>query len=90
MQDHQVKNKYEKPKLILKSNWKTIFFANSGGFSSKRVCGVVGWLCCLIILGVSFIYDKQVNEFADYVLITSASLLGVDSLTGIFTKGNRR
>jgi hypothetical protein len=41
----------------------------------------------LLIAG--FILEKPVNEFADYVLITSASLLGVDSLAGIFSKGNR-
>lgn len=72
-----------------KFDWRTIFIANSGGLSSKRICGVLGWILCLILLIVSFCCDKEVNEFADYVLITSASLLGVDSLSGIFTKSNR-
>ena len=70
-------------------NWKTIFVANSGGLSSKRVCGVLGWMVCLALLIISYIQQQEVNEFADYVLITSASLLGVDSLAGIFTKTDR-
>lgn len=67
----------------------TLFQANSGGLSSKRVCGVIGWLVCLILLICSAIFKFEIDEFADYVLITSASLLGVDSLQGIFSKGDR-
>ena len=70
-------------------NWRTIFQKNSGGFSSKRICGVLGWLVCIVILIVGFILEKPVGEFADYVLITSASLLGVESLAGVFNKSNR-
>ena len=70
-------------------DWRTVFLANSGGLSSKRICGIAGWIVCLILLVVGFITYKEINEFADYVLITSASLLGVDSLSGIFTKSNR-
>ena len=67
----------------------TLFQANSGGLSSKRVCGVLGWIVCLVLLICSAICKFSIDEFADYVLITSASLLGVDSLQGIFTKSNR-
>ena len=67
----------------------TMFLAKSGGLSSKRVAGLLGWVVCLILLCLGFYFEKQIDEFADYVLITSASLLGVDSLQGIFTKGDR-
>lgn len=67
----------------------TLFQAKSGGLSSKRVCGVLGWVVCLVLLICSAIFKFSIDEFADYVLITSASLLGVDSLQGIFTKSNR-
>ena len=67
----------------------TLFQANSGGLSSKRVCGVLGWIVCLVLLICSAIFKFSIDEFADYVLITSASLLGVYSLQGIFTKSNR-
>ncbi len=83
------RQEYTRPKLDTKMSWKTIFLAHSGGFSSKRVCGVIGWLVCIILLIAGFILEKPISEFADYVLITSASLLGVDSLTGVFSKGNR-
>ena len=86
MQDHQVKNKYEKPKLTLKSNWKTIFFANSGGFSSKRVFGALGMLICLGLLIASFVMERPIPDFAELVYITSASLLGLDNVTDIFKK----
>lgn len=91
MQNHYQLNRqrYTKPKLTTRTSWKTIFFAHSGGFSSKRICGVLGWIVCMGLLIAGFILEKPVNEFADYVLITSASLLGVDSLAGIFSKGNR-
>jgi hypothetical protein len=67
-----------------------MFMANTGGISSKRVCGVVGWLVCLIMLGLGFWFQKEIPEFGDYVIITSASLLGVDSLAGIFTKSEKK
>lgn len=91
MQNHYQPNRqrYTKPKLTTRTSWKTIFFAHSGGFSSKRICGVLGWIVCMGLLIAGFILEKPVNEFADYVLITSASLLGVDSLAGIFSKSNR-
>lgn len=66
--------------------WKTIFQANSGGFSSKRVFGAIGMLICLVLLTAAFIMDKEVPDFAELVYITSASLLGLDNVTGIFTK----
>lgn len=77
-------NKKKKYSLV------TMFTAHSGGLSSKRVCGILGWIVCLILLVLSFFLKVSVDEFADYVLITSASLLGVDSLAGIFTKSNRK
>ena len=70
----------------LKINWKTIFQANSGGFSSKRVFGALGMFICLILLIMSFILEKPIPDFAELVYITSASLLGLDNVTDIFKK----
>ncbi len=69
-----------------KVSWKTIFQANSGGFSSKRVFGALGMLICLGLLVASFIVDKPVPDFAELVYVTSASLLGLDNVTDIFKK----
>ena len=67
-------------------NWKTIFQKNSGGFSSKRICGVIGWMICLIVLLFAFILGKEVPGYGELIAITSASLLGLDSVTGIWQK----
>ena len=69
-----------------KFSWRTIFQAHSGGFSSKRVAGVLGMGICLVILIAAFITEKPVPDFAELVYITSASLLGLDNVTGIFSK----
>lgn len=58
----------------------SILSAQKGTISSKRVCGLTGWLVCLIVLIVCAINNTQAPEFADYVIITSASLLGIDSV----------
>ena len=41
---------------------------------------------CLVLLVFAFIMDKEVPDFAELVYITSASLLGLDNVTGIFSK----
>lgn len=65
---------------------KTIFQANSGGFSSKRICGVLGWFVCLIVFMWAFIVKAEVPDFGDMVIIMSSSLLGIESVASIFSK----
>ena len=73
-----------------KLNWKTIFQANSGGFSSKRVFGALGMITCLGLLIASFVLERSIPDFAELVYVTSASLLGLDNVTDIFkTKVNK-
>lgn len=69
-----------------KFNWKTIFQAHSGGFSSKRVFGALGMLICLGILVAAFVMERAIPDFAELVYVTSASLLGLDNVTDIFKK----
>ena len=69
-----------------KFNWKSIFQAHSGGFSSKRVFGALGMVICLGLLITAFITQKPLPDFTEIVYITSASLLGLDNVTGIFSK----
>lgn len=69
-----------------KFDWRTIFVKNSGGISSKRVCGILGWICCLGLLIVGFFIEKEIPVYAEMIAITSASLLGLDSITGIWQK----
>ena len=67
-------------------DWRTIFIKNSGGISSKRVMGVLGWLVCIGILIAGFITAKDIPQFAELMAVTSASLLGIDCVTSIWTK----
>ena len=76
----------KKPNKYNKFDWRTIFLKNSGGISSKRVCGILGWVICLGILIAGYIQVKEIPMFAEMVAITSAGLLGLDSITGIWQK----
>lgn len=67
-------------------NIKSIFLATKGSISSKRVCGVIGWLACVGVLIYCTIITAQAPVFADAVLFATAALLGVDSITGIWKK----
>ena len=65
--------------------------ATQGSVSSKRVCGVLGWLVCLGVLTYCTIKVIQAPVMVDAIIITSATLLGVDSITSIWKKnGNKR
>lgn len=77
----------EESKSINKNfDWRTIFLKNSGGISSKRVCGILGWLCCLSLLTFGFFMEKEIPGYAELIAVTSASLLGIDSVTSIWQK----
>ena len=67
-------------------NIKSIFLATKGSISSKRVCGVIGWLACVGVLIYCTIIAAQAPIFSDAVLFATAALLGVDSITGIWKK----
>lgn len=71
------------------ANFNEIFQTPEGRFSSKRVCGILGWVALLF----SYIYllvTKQAEpEFTDPLLWAIVTLLGVDSITYAFQRGNR-
>lgn len=67
----------------------SVLSAQPGTISSKRLCGVLGWLVCLGILIFCAISGTEAPEFADYVIITSASLLGIDSVVLPFQRKNK-
>lgn len=67
-------------------DWRTIFIKNSGGFSSKRILSIIGFLTCVGLLIAAFILDKEVPEFAETMLICCISLYGVDAIPNFWTK----
>ncbi len=82
-----MQSKYQRnQKKEFNFDWRTIFLKNSGGISSKRVMGILGWIVVLGILIAGFISEKEIPQFAEMTAIISASLLGLDSITSIWTK----
>ena len=77
---------HSKKKKDFRFDWRTIFLKDSGGISSKRVMGILGWLVVLGILIAGFICEKEIPQFAEMISVISASLLGLDSITSIWTK----
>lgn len=56
------------------------------GVSSKRVCGVLGWLVCLSINIGCAITGQEAPQVTDTVLYCCMGLLGIDSVTRIWRK----
>ena len=54
------------------------------GVSSKRVCGLLGWLVCLGVLIFCTIKVVQAPEMIDMIILAIMGLLGIDSVTGIW------
>lgn len=83
-----VKNnkKYYCKKKDPRFDWKTVFLKNSGGISSKRVCGLLGWGTCVGIFIAGFILNKEIPDYGEVIAITSATMLGIDCVTSIWHK----
>lgn len=56
------------------------------GLSSTRLCGFAGWVVCLFICIWCTILVIPAPEIVDLLFICSTSLLGIDSVTGIWKK----
>ena len=56
------------------------------GLSSKRVCGVLGWVACLIICLWCTFHGIQAPVIVDTLFICSTTLLGADSVVKIFNR----
>ena len=80
------KNIYKNKRGISRFDWRTIFLKNSGGLSSKRLCGILGWFVCLSILIAGYVSTKEIPQYAELIAVTSAGLLGIDSVTSIWSK----
>lgn len=72
--------------MTTKQFFKSIFLNQPNSISSKRVCGVLGWLLCLGVLGYCTFKEIQAPVMVDTIVITSAALLGVDSIMNIWKK----
>jgi hypothetical protein len=53
------------------------------GISSKRVCGVLGWIVAIVVLLYCTVHVIQAPLM---ILVCCMALLGIDSITGIWKK----
>lgn len=65
---------------------KETLSAPSGILSSKRVCGVIGWLVIIGIMIYCAISGSQAPLMIDTFMLCCMGLLGIDSVTGIWKK----
>ena len=73
-------------KTSQKIPFRTIFQAKSGGFSSKRVCGFLGWIVIMFCCIWCVIKGTDAPDFITELIIGCASLLGVDSVSEAISK----
>lgn len=66
---------------------KQIIMSHSG-ISSKRVCGVLGFIIILFVLVYCTINRIQAPQMIDTFIYAICLLLGIDSVTGIWKKFN--
>lgn len=66
---------------------KQIITARSG-ISSKRICGVIGFLVLIFILIYCTVTNTQAPDMIDTFVYAICMLLGIDSVTGIFYRKN--
>lgn len=57
------------------------------GFSSKRVCGALGFLVIIFVLLYCTLMGIQAPAMVESFIYAVCALLGIDSVTSIF-KGN--
>lgn len=68
----------------MKIPFKTIFQANTGGFSSKRIFGALGFTTAIGISIACTILNSQAPDIVVDIIYASVALLGVDSVTSIW------
>lgn len=66
---------------------KQIITSHSG-ISSKRVCGVLGFIAILFVFVYCTVCGIQAPLMIDTLIYAVCILLGIDSVTGVFYKRN--
>lgn len=60
------------------------------GFSSKRVCGVLGFVVIIVVLLYCTFMGIEAPVMIETFIYAVCALLGIDSVTSIFKKDNRK
>jgi hypothetical protein len=61
-----------------------LMVTSHSGISSKRVCGVIGFLVIIFVLIYCTIYTTQAPTMIDDFIYACCLLLGIDSITSIW------
>lgn len=59
---------------------------SNSGVSSKRLCGFIGFMFCIVAIAYLCITGKEAPTILEMFLFCSVSLLGLDSIVGIFNR----
>lgn len=78
-----VRKKFKKIMGKIKEFLKLMVTAHSG-ISSKRVCGVIGFLVIIFVLIFCTVNGIQAPQMIDIFVYAICLLLGIDSVTGIW------
>lgn len=65
---------------------KEILSGYRNRLSSKRVCGVLGWLVLMGVYIYSAVANTQLPEATEYITWAIVTLLGVDAVANAFKK----
>lgn len=77
--------KQEEKEITTTQFFRKMLSANSA-VSSKRFCGLLGWLFCIVLCIYCTLYVQEAPDVVDLLFICSTSLLGIDSITNIWKK----
>lgn len=66
-----------------------LMITSHSGISSKRVCGVLGFLVTMFVIIFCTISNIQAPLIMDTFIWAVCMLLGIDSVTGIWKKFNK-
>lgn len=63
---------------------KSLLSAEKNTLSSKRLCGITGWIVCLLIAIYCTIAVVEAPTITYTIVIASAALLGVSNITDVW------
>lgn len=65
-------------------NWFKLMIDSDSSVSSKRFCGVLGWIVSICIIIYCTVNVVQAPTIMEFFLMSVVGLLGVDSVTNIW------
>lgn len=67
-----------------------LMITSHSGISSKRVCGVLGFLVIMFVIVFCAIAETQAPVIMETFIWAVCALLGIDSITGIWKNFNKK